>query len=45
MVEKHNSDLEKFEYIDYEIIWQKPTVLGTVEDFLKLNSEMAETNA
>jgi len=45
MVEKHNTDLERFKYIDYEIIWQKPSVLGTVEDFLKLNSELAETNA
>ena len=45
MVEAHNTDLERFEYIDYEIIWQTPTVLGTVEDFLKINSEMAETNA
>jgi hypothetical protein len=45
MVEKHNTDLERFNYIDYEIIWQTPSVLGTVEDFLKLNSELAETNA
>jgi|TARA_B100001093_G_C26088878_1_gene701892 hypothetical protein len=45
MVEKHNTDLERFKYIDYEIIWQTPSVLGTVEDFLKLNSELAETNA
>ena len=45
MVEKHNTDLERFKYIDYEIIWQTPSVLGTVEEFLKLNSEMAETNA
>jgi|TARA_B100000768_G_scaffold60459_1_gene58521 hypothetical protein len=45
MVEKHNSDLEKFEYIDYEILWNTPTVLGTVEDFLKINSEMSETIA
>ena len=45
MVEAHNTDLERFKYIDYEIIWQTPSVLGTVEEFLKLNSEMAETNA
>lgn len=45
MVEAHNTELEKFEYIDYEIIWQEPTQLGTVEDFLKINSELAETNA
>lgn len=45
MVEAHNTKLEKFEYIDYEIIWQTPTVLGTVEDFLKINSELSETIA
>jgi hypothetical protein len=45
MVEAHNTDLERFKYIDYEIIWQTPTVLGTVEDFLKINSELSETIA
>ena len=45
MVEAHNTDLERFKYIDYEIIWQKPSILGTVEEFLKINSELAETNA
>ena len=45
MVEKHNTTLERFKYIDYEIIWQEPTQLGTVEDFLKINSELAETTA
>jgi len=45
MVEAHNTDLERFKYIDYEIIWQTPSVLGTVEDFLKINSELSETIA
>jgi hypothetical protein len=45
MVEKHNTDLERFKYIDYEIIWQTPSVLGTVDEFLKINSELAETIA
>ena len=45
MVEAHNTDLERFKYIDYEIIWQQPTVLGTVDEFLKINSELAETIA
>ena len=45
MVESHNTGLERFKYIDYEIIWQQPTLLGTVEEFLKINSNMAETNA
>ena len=45
MVEAHNTDLERFKYIDYEIIWQTPSVLGTVDEFLKINSELAETIA
>jgi len=45
MVESHNTDLERFKYIDYDIIFHKPTQLGTVEEFLKLNSELTETNA
>jgi hypothetical protein len=45
MVETHNTDLERFKYIDYEIIWQTPSVLGTVDEFLKINSELAETIA
>ena len=37
MVEKHNSIAEKFEYIGYEVKFGEPTVLGTKEEFLKIN--------
>jgi hypothetical protein len=38
MLEAHNTDLEKFEYRDYEVQWQTPTVLGTAADYVKANS-------
>ena len=45
MLESHNSDIERFTYIDHEIVWQEPTVLGTQDDYLKttkeINPEMA----
>lgn len=40
MCESHNTDYEAFEYIDHEIQWNKPTSLGTLEEFLKVNSEL-----
>ena len=40
MVESQNSDLERFKYIEYEIIWQEPTLLGTQEDYIKTNQEL-----
>lgn len=45
MLESQNSDLERFEYIEYEIQWGEPTVLGSQEDYINanqaLNPEMA----
>ena len=45
MLESHNSDLERFTYVDHEIQFHKPTVLGTEDDYRKtmqeLNPEMA----
>ena len=38
MVEAHNSDLERFKFIDYEVQWQTPTVLGTAADYVKTNN-------
>ena len=35
MVESHNSEIEKFEYIDYEMVFQEPKLLGTQEDFMR----------
>jgi len=40
MVESQNSDLERFKYVDHEIQWQEPTLLGTQEDYIKTNSEL-----
>jgi hypothetical protein len=40
MCESHNTDYERFEYSHHDIQWNKPTSLGTVEEFLKVNSEL-----
>ena len=40
MLESQNSDLERFKYIEYEIQWQEPTLLGTQEDYIKTNQEL-----
>jgi len=40
MLEKQNSIAERFEYIEYEIQWQEPTVLGSQEDYIKTNNEL-----
>ena len=37
MLESHNSDIERFTYVDHEVQWQKPTPLGTQEDYIKFN--------
>jgi hypothetical protein len=37
MLEGQNTDIEKFEYLDYEIQWQEPTVLGNQDDYIKAN--------
>ena len=40
MVESHNTDLEKFKYLDHEIQFHTPTVLGTQDGYIKINSEL-----
>ena len=40
MLEKQNSIAERFTYIEYEIQWQEPTVLGSQEDYIKTNNEL-----
>ena len=40
MVESQNSDLERFKYVDHEIVWQEPTLLGSQEDYIKTNQEL-----
>ena len=42
MIFKHNTEAEKFEYRDYEIVYEEPRVLGTKEDFLILLKEELE---
>ena len=38
MLESHNSDIERFTYIEYEIQWQKPTFLGTESEYMKIHN-------
>ena len=40
MLESQNTDLERFTYVDHEIVWQKPTLLGSQEDYIKANQEL-----
>lgn len=40
MIENTNNDIARYKYIDYEIVWQEPMVLGTHEDYIKINSEL-----
>ena len=40
MVESQNSDLERFKYVDHEIVWQEPTLLGSQEDYIKANQDL-----
>ena len=40
MLESQNTDLERFEYVEYEIQWQETTVLGTQEDYVKANQDL-----
>lgn len=40
MLESQNNDIERFTYVEHEIQWQEPTVLGTQEDYIKTNQEL-----
>ena len=40
MLESANSDLERFTYVEHEIQWQEPTVLGTEEGYIKANQDL-----
>ena len=40
MLESQNTDMERFTYVDYEIQWQEPTLLGTQEDYVKANQDL-----
>lgn len=40
MLDKHESEAERFEFHSYEIQWQEPTQLGTEEEFCDLMAEV-----
>jgi hypothetical protein len=40
MLESQCNGLERFTYVEYEIQWQEPTVLGTEEDFISVMQEL-----
>ena len=40
LLEDHCSNLERFTYVEHEIQWQEPTVLGTEEDFISVMQEL-----
>ena len=40
MIEATSNDVARYKYIDYEIVWQEPMVLGTQADYIKINSEL-----
>lgn len=40
MLESQNTDLERFTYLEYEIVWQEPTFLGSQADYIKANQEL-----
>jgi hypothetical protein len=42
MVESHNSVAEKFEYVDYEVQWSQPTLLGTDDDYRQIYQQLEE---
>lgn len=39
MLKSHNSDAERFTYVHHEIQWQEPTILGTQDDYIKINNK------
>lgn len=40
MLESQSNMLERFTYVDHEIQFQEPTVLGTEEDFISVMQEL-----
>ena len=37
MLESHNNDLERFTYVDHDIQFHPPSVLGTQKDYIYAN--------
>ena len=42
MLESQNTDLERFTYLDHEIQFHTPTILGTQEDYIMANKSIDE---
>ena len=42
MLESQNSDLERFTYVDHQIQFHTPTILGTQDDYIKANQLLEE---
>ena len=40
MLESHNTDLERFTYVDHEIQFHVPSVLGTQSDYIAANQKL-----
>jgi hypothetical protein len=40
MLESQSNDLERFTYLEYEIQFQTPTVLGTQADYIATNQKL-----
>lgn len=40
MLESHNSELERFTYVDHDIQFQKPTLLGNQDDYVKISESI-----
>ena len=40
MLESHNTDIERFTYVDHDIQFHTPTVLGTHEDYIKAHADL-----
>lgn len=44
MLESHCNDLERFTYVDHDIQWQSPTLLGTQADYIAVNKSLEEVD-
>jgi len=42
MLEKHNSDLERFTYVDHDIQFHSPTILGNQDDYIEANQSITD---
>lgn len=42
MVAAQSNDYEAFEFVEYEIQWEVPLVLGTEDDYMRVSQEVDE---